>query len=228
MTKVLMEFTNFYDFYDQYLVSDEETRERLLQAYLEWQEQKGFPAICDDGHVIFIYYSNLGFTNSAQLVGDMNGWTPETMQMLPGADFFFLPYSLEDTARLDYKFVINGNWILDPRNDSQVPGGFGPNSELVMPKFQQPREIQYVPKIPHGTVDTLDTSFQSYNPRVQVYLPVGYHSSKRYPVVYFTDGSEYMSLGHAINTLDYLIAKNQIPPVIGIFIDPAAPTSYLV
>ncbi|MDZ7623881.1 MAG: hypothetical protein U5J96_05460 [Ignavibacteriaceae bacterium] len=49
-------------------------------------------------------------------------------------------------------FLNGSNWILDPENPNTCQGGFGPNSELSMPLYVQPWEINYNPNIAHGTV----------------------------------------------------------------------------
>ena len=58
-----------------------------------------------------------------------------TMTRIGGTDFFYYSKHFELNARLDYKFVADGSWILDPENPHKVYGGYGPNSELAMPPF---------------------------------------------------------------------------------------------
>ena len=57
---------------------------------------------------------------------------------------------------------------------------------------------------------------------MSIYLPPGYDSlsSTTYPSVYFQDGSEYITLGKAVNVLDNLLDSNKIQPVIGVFVKP--------
>jgi enterochelin esterase family protein len=128
-------------------------------------------------------------------------------------------------ARIDYKFILNEtNWILDPRNPRTCTGGFGPNSELAMPEYVDPPEILCYANIPQGTkFDTTFTSTVLGNSRsIPVYMPPGYNpqSSERYGVVLFHDGGEYVSLGNAMNILDYLLSEKRIQPVIAVFVPP--------
>ncbi len=212
-------FKDFFDFLNQF--SGSKNQSGLIDEYLVWQSTKGFPTIVNKTTAVFIFYSSANQLKEAKIAGDFNSWNPEAMnQLQSNFSFFYLVKHFEADARLDYKFVLGSNWVLDPRNPAKVPGGFGPNSELAMPDFVQPKEIKYYADIPHGTVESFDPKL-SPNPSVQIYLPPAYNTSKRYDTAYFTDGSEYLSLGYAQNTLDYLIAHRNIQPIIGVFVDPS-------
>ena len=182
-----------------------------------------FPVIESDTVANFVYQ---GSATSVSVPGDATGWdpTPTPMAQIESTNFWYRTEVFESDARLDYKFVINGaNWILDPRNDFTVLGGFGPNSELRMPDFVQPVEIDFYPNIPHGTLtDSLLFSNNLGNSRtIRMYLPPGYDAAtESYPVVVVHDGLGFATLGSADNVLDYLIAEQLIEPVIGVFIPP--------
>ncbi len=134
----------------------------------------------------------------------------------------------ERDARLDYKFIINGStWILDPLNPHKVSGGYGPNSELRMPDYVMPPEIENRPEIPPGKV--LTTTFQSAqlgNSRtIRIYTPPGYETNTdSLGLILFHDGLEYLPLASAQNVLDNLIADQKIMPVIAIFVPPVKRT----
>ena len=159
------------------------------------------------------------------IAGDFTGWQP-TMEMktIPGTNLWYADASFESNARVEYKFVINGkDWIMDPKNPLSGKGGYGSNSELRMPEYGTPPELDYDPAIPHGTIE--DTVFRSDDPSkprtVRVYLPPGYaNNSKKYPVMLFHDGSDYITFAEANVILDWLIDHHEIEPLIGIFVDP--------
>ncbi len=167
-----------------------------------------------------------GAVSSANVPGDQNNWNPDGLPMsrISTTDLFAVTARFPRAARLDYKFRLNGStWILDPRNPLQVLGGFGPNSELRMPGYVPPPEIVLDPAIPHGQLfDTTIASTNLGNSRtVRVYTPPGYDtSSDRLGIILFHDGLEYISLAGAENTLDYLINRKRIRPVIAIFVPP--------
>lgn len=181
-----------------------------------------FPIIEYDTLVHFIY---TGDAQSVSIAGDQTQWSPSlNLMRIEGTTFWSLSTHYERDARLDYKIVLNNsNWILDPRNPNTCTGGYGPNSELRMPFDPVPPEISYYADIPHGSVhDTLCHSTALNNNRtMKIYLPPNYpEAGKKYPVILFHDGPEYLSLGATANILDYLIANGSIKPVIALFVPP--------
>jgi enterochelin esterase-like enzyme len=183
-----------------------------------------FPFTEQDSFAYFIYQ---GEADEMTVPGDANGWDTDAFPMtrIAGTDFWYCARTFEPDARLDYKFVKNGStWLLDPLNPNKVTGGFGDNSELAMPAYVQPPEINYYPDIPHGAL--FDTTFESIilenTRRIRVYTPPGYDQAVNdsFPLILFHDGSEYITLGSAVNVLDYLIAEKRIRPVIAVFVPP--------
>ena len=178
------------------------------------------PYIEDDTAVFFIYQ---GTAASLDIAGDFTNWSPAMpMTSVIGTNFYYSSAHYERDARLDYKFIIDGNWILDPKNPYTCTGGFGPNSELRMPAYVVPPEISWYSNIPHGIIR--DTSFYSsnlnYTRPVKIYLPPGYSTQKQYPVIVIHDGLDYVSLANTKNIFDYLISHHEIEPVIGVFVPP--------
>jgi len=194
---------------------------KMIDSFMVVARAQGIPYI-EDTIANFIYR---GSGSNVYLSGDFNGWssTADKLNRVYGTNFFFISKIFERDARLDYKFIVDGNWILDPNNPKTCPGGFGPNSELAMPDYIQPVEIKFYPDIPHGTLR--DTTFYSSilnNSRtIRVYLPPNYESTTdSFPIILMHDGLEYISLASMHNVLDYLIAHNKIDPVIGVFVPP--------
>ncbi len=192
-----------------------------IDSLINYHYPRGIPII-ENNYAIFIYR---GSASTVAVSGDFNNWSSTSTVNVSGTNLFYYSRTFEMNARLDYKFILNGsNWILDPLNPRTCSGGYGPNSELAMPEYIQPWEINYNPGIQHGT--TTQFNFQSINTSstflVTVYLPPRYSSdtNKTYPTVYFQDGSEYISLAYAANILDNLIDSGKIRPVIGIFVRP--------
>jgi len=176
------------------------------------------------------YFVYRGTPNSVASAGDFNFWNanaPDRLQQLPGTIFWYLGKNFESTARLDYKLVLNGSsWILDPTHNKTVAGGFGPNSELAMPKYVQPEEIQLRPGIPHGRIETttLTSRFLNNSRTVKIYLPPDYDTSTRQPgVIIVHDGLEYVSLAYMDRVLDDLHERRETSTPIAVFIPPINP-----
>lgn len=201
--------------------SNDSIKTKMIDSFMTYARAKGIPYV-EDTIANFIYRGN---GSNVYLSGDFNGWSSSSdrLNRVSGTNFFYITKIFERDARLDYKFIVDGNWILDPNNPRTCPGGFGPNSELAMPDYVQPIEIRYYPNIPHGTLR--DTTFFSTNLNnsrtIRVYLPPNYESTTdSFPVILMHDGLEYISLASMHNVLDFLIAENQIEPIIGVFVPP--------
>jgi enterochelin esterase-like enzyme len=181
------------------------------------------PHFEDDTTVVFLW---TGSATAVNIAGDFNNWSPNgySFLRLAGTNLWYAVTHFESDARLDYKLVIGSSWNLDPRNPRRVPGGFGANSELAMPQYVDPWEIEHDPGVSDGSLNV--TSFASTimgnSRRVQVYTPAGYDPgrSEPYPVILYHDGSDYVNLASIQNTLDNLIAAGRIEPIVAVFANP--------
>lgn len=195
-------------------------RQVLIDGFLDTLEST---PIYEGANTVYFIYNSASAT-SVEVTGDFSGWSEGlSLTKLEGTSLWYHEIVFQENARLDYKFIINGsNWVLDPKNPNKVSGGFGPNSELAMPAYEQPWEIVKSPTVPEGSVEESEllstTTAKTYT--LHVYLPDGYDESLSYPTVYFQDGGEYQSLASTITILDNLIDQNLIEPVIGVFVTP--------
>lgn len=217
-------------FFDQFLDRINSTPDSLNQVLVDSfiqtiQEDTlfGYPFIQDQ---VAVYLFQGGpYTNNLYVPGDHNGWDAyaDRMVHIEGSNLYYLRKVYPADSRLDYKFIVNGNWILDPRNPRRVTGGYGPNSELVMPDYVDPEEIKYHPDIAHGTLQSFSFTSQIKNNTrmVRVYLPPEYSETEDpYPVLYVHDGSEYVNLAFMENVLDYCINRDIVNPLVCVFVDP--------
>ena len=203
---------------------DPSKRPAIVDSFMIAQTPKGFP-VTTDSMAYFVYRGKVDST--IEVTGDYTQWSPDGDSLLnvSATDLYYFGRKFEPDARIDYKFINDGNWILDPLNLHIVNGGFGQNSELAMPSYLQPATIRYNPAIPHGTLSTftLISSYTGDSRSVTVYLPPHYDSSSlRYPSLYVHDGPDYLSLASMANVIDNLIDAKQIRPMIGVFIPSGA------
>ncbi len=222
LPSLILKGQSFQDWVDTVSSKPPSQRQPLVDSFMAAQNQ--FPFIENDTTVHFIYQ---GFQSSISVPGDHNFWDPnaDALTQIIQTDFWYATFHFEPNARVDYKFVLNGSsWITDPLNPNLIYGGFGPNSELAMPQYIQPWEINSFPNTIKGKVVThsVRSDIMNRNYDVRFYLPYGYDTltAKRYPAVYFQDGGEYLNLADAQNILDNLIDSALIPPVIGVFVTP--------
>jgi len=179
--------------------------------------------------VAFLYR---GEAKNVSWAGDFNRWQPDA-EGYRGArqgfsDIWMAVSKFAPDARLDYKVVVDGNWILDPANANIQWSGMGPNSELRMPDWKFPFETLVANDVIRGQLSEnilIKSEKLGYSVNYKVYTPYNYALQENLPVIYVTDGHEYAdeNKGAMVNILDNLIFKNQIKPVIAVFIDPRDP-----
>ena len=196
----------------------EQRRQYIVDSFLT--VVPGYPFIENDSTVHYLY---TGEVEDVAVAGDGNNWHDANapLQRLASTTLWYRSERYERDARLDYKFVVDKNWILDPRNPYTVSSGYGPNSELRMPGYISPSEIIPRNNIPQGrVVDTVFYSTGLQNSRdAHIYLPAEYEqSTSEYPLVLFHDGPDYLTLGHAATVLDNLIYDGRIPPCVALFL----------
>jgi enterochelin esterase family protein len=201
-------------------IADSAGRSREVDALVSYVRQAG-TAMAEDSTLTLIYRGSAGHVFVA---GDPNGWEPgkDEMKRLPGTDLFSLSWNLDPAARIEYKLVVDSAWLLDPLNTFRAAGGFGENSEVRMPRYRFPGET--LPRgVPHGNIDTASFTGTVSGRRTAfyVYLPPGYRTGTgRYPVLYVTDGGEFLSRASMNVVLDNLIAQGEIVPLIAVFLEP--------
>ncbi len=210
-------------------LSDPVQRTTEVNAFWQRLRDAGQLPYAQDNQVAFLYRGS----GSVSWPGDANGWNPNAGgwrgQPVGLSDIQWIERTLPSDARVDYKLVVNGNWILDPGNPLQMWGGFGPNSELRMPAYQYPQETIAQSGIDHGTLSAsqrITSDRLGQDVQFKVYTPAGYDTLRSpLPTVYFTDGHEYAAdyLGSAVQVIDNLIAAGQLRPLVAVFVDPRHP-----
>ncbi len=216
-------------------IPDSAQRQKAITQ--RWAEVRavGIPFIAEDSAAFFYR----GKVSSVTWMGDFNGWGSykdfnNKGKQIPGSDIWVLRCSFPRDARLDYKILVNEtSWVLDPENPHQQWSGVGggsPNSELRMPRWKDDPILLERKDIQHGSIrkDILFTSrVLGYQVTYNVYLPAGYEKPGKLPVLYVTDGNEYMmpELGNMITVLDNLIADNKIVPIIVVLVDHRDPNN---
>lgn len=211
----------FHEFLRSVSAAEPGQRDSLIHEALNAVSSSG-NALVTDSCVYFLY---AGPAHSVFVPSDMNAWRPgeDRMTSLEGTDLFHLTLPLQRRARLEYKFIVDSVWMMDPVNSRKALGGYGYNSEVWMPGYMPPPEIFERSGIERGSLDTLlftsDTLGRAHP--VFVYLPAGYSSdSSAFESIWVTDGGEYLTLGHMKTVLDNMIHDRRIRPVVALFVDP--------
>ncbi|MFL6282486.1 MAG: alpha/beta hydrolase-fold protein, partial [Pyrinomonadaceae bacterium] len=123
-------------------------------------------------------------------------------------------------ARIEYKLIADGEWILDPLNPNKNNNGVGDfNSYFTGPDYRPPAYSSGSDAL-RGRIERLAVPGDDKR-KVQVYLPPGYaEGAARYPVLYMQDGSESIELGRAAETADRMISAGKVEPFVIVFVDP--------
>ena len=200
-------------------IADSAARERAVDSLLSRVRATG-AAMHDDSTVTFLYR---GEGRRVSVAGDFDGWDPGAgaMRRVAGTSLLALTVPMDPAARCEYKLVVDSAWILDPLNTGKVRGGFGDNSELRMGRYAFPAETVEEEGVPRGGMDTIDFASDVLRRRIRVYVytPAGDRGTGL-PLLFVTDGGEFLELARARVVLDNLIAHGAIHPVIAVFIDP--------
>lgn len=205
------------------LISSTE-REAALDAI--WADLRAADAIpfASGDSAVFLWR---GAAASVRVAGDHTGWSPDQAPLarIGSGDVWARLERFPPAARLDYKLVVSGNWILDPNNPNQQWSGFGPNSELRMPEWVFPEETEIGADIARGHLSapiTVQSTLYGAPVVYRVYTPARYEMLANLPVIYVTDGHEYADdrLGALRIVLDNLVARGEAEPAIVVFIDP--------
>jgi len=197
-----------------------EAQQQFANQWWKEYRRQGLPMV-HDSTALFIYK---GAANSIRLAGDMSSWQPgPQFQRLGQTDLFALEQHYPDSARLDYKFIVDSSWTLDAGNPRQMLSGFGPNSELRMPRYQPLAYLDSLPALSPGRIEefTIYSQVLRNQRPVRVYLPPGYEQRQVvYPSLYVNDGLDYLEFARLHRTLDYLIHTGEIRPVVAVCVPP--------
>lgn len=204
--------------------ASEEKRHEEVERFLEVLKAVGTPMI-DGATVHFIYYGPEA--RRVVLVGEFTQWELRGLPLasLGKTGIFYHSIEFRGPLRVEYKFIVDGEWKVDPFCPNTVDNGIGEqNSYFVVGDFQDPPELEWVPTIPHGQVEEFDfeSTLLHNRRRVYVYLPSTYDAdgAQRFPTLYVHDGGEYLSRARLATVLDNLCHSQDVPPLIAVMVDP--------
>ena len=138
----------------QRLEEKEQALRHEIEKFLEVLKVLGTPLI-EEPAVHFVYYNPTA--QSVAVSGEFNQWTTTPMTPLGQTGIFYHTIEFSGPARVEYKLVVDGQWIVDPFCHNRVDNGIGEqNSFFVAGDFQEPPELEWVSTIPHGRVEEFD------------------------------------------------------------------------
>ncbi len=117
-------------------IRSRDRRQEQIEAFFS-ATRREFPIVEGDS-VYFVYKGEVLF--GIGVAGDMNNWDTRShpMESIPMTDLHYLRCQFPSNARIEYKFVKDGAWIVDPLNLKTCTGEIGLNSFLTMPEYSEP------------------------------------------------------------------------------------------
>lgn len=160
-------------------------------------------------------------------VGDYNHWATRRRLRYSAKN---RGYSFKIKAKPDgiyfYKYVINGQWVLDPNNPNRYDNGpFGTNSYVTMPRYRMPLEIFPKAHVPKGYMTCVQVPSSTLRTKreVFVYTPHGYEQGKDYPLLVMQDGRECVEIMQVQTIFDNLIHEGVCRPLVCALVSPRSP-----
>jgi enterochelin esterase-like enzyme len=121
---------------------------------------------------------------------------------------------------VEYKFVVNGEWMLDPENPRTTPdGGGGLNSVIPIRSFKEDPLLKPSTRTPAYRVTHLKVKDLEGDSRAITVISPAYPPESSV-TVYFQDGGDYLQQTGAQWLLANLSAQRNMPSFVGVFIPP--------
>jgi glucoamylase len=174
--------------------------------------------LVDNDSVIFVYR---GPAKRVEVVGDFTNWGPAGLVLRGTGDTKLLKLEFPAGARLEYKLIADGEWLLDPLNPQQIDNGVGGfNSFFTTGTVAAPPAE--ATESAGAVVGEVQSRILGGTRQIAVYLPPGYRESdERYPVLYLQDGREYLRRANAAAAAERLVREKKVRPFIIVFVNPA-------
>ena len=196
--------------------------------------------------VTFIWRGNAE-TKNVFVQSNFYTWILPRRQLtnIKNTDIWYKTAKVQNDARLTYQFSVNDprlpfpdpydwfqikvNYLNDPLNkntfvylkDADDPDDSRSEVSLLeMPSSSKSPFKIADEKIKKGRLEKLNfkSEILANERRVWFYTPNGYTPNKKYPLIVFLDGVDYLNNIPSPTILDNLIAAGKIPPVVAVFV----------
>lgn len=195
-------------------------RMQIVDTFVD--ARRTWPWVEDDGWVHFLFR---GSVDDLAVSGNFTADFGEevALQRVAGTDLFVRSFRLDPTAHYEYRFHADfGGPKPDPLNPHLIDSNFGIGSELRMPGWNAPVDLDASsPPERRGRFEDLefDDGAAGSLAGTKLYLPAGYETSgERYPlvVVQQSDGGDSARIEHIF---DHEIGETAAP-IVAVFLPP--------
>lgn len=189
---------------------DSGSLERLLA-------ERNFPVVGEDW-AMFVFR---GHADEVKLHHWIHGIpSARPFERLNGTDLWTLEMEVQPQARIEYKLeVVQGaqrRLVQDPLNPFSARDPFGANSVVQGVGYVEPEWAEEHPRARRGEVverRLKSEVFGDVRP-LSIYKPARFRETRRYPLLVFHDGLDYLKFTNLATVLDNLIHRQEIPPLI--------------
>lgn len=148
-----------------------------------------------------------------QFASDLTDWKPTPMTAKSGK--WTITYDLPKNARIEYQYVVDGKWTLDPKNKATVDNGVGGRNSVWTGATYRSTKVGPSP------IKWKKSSFgvkygDSGSSEVVVYTP-DLPRRNGWPCLVMFDGPDYVSRGKALEVAGNLIGRREITPIQFVF-----------
>ena len=197
-------------------IGGSQTPDKLSAEIIEKVKSAKTSPIVIGSQAIFIYR---GMAKQVRLAGDFTGWQPRGVILQEvGENLKAGVMEFPATARIEYKLIVDGEWIADPLNPNKLDNGVGSDNSIVaMPEYKS----TIWDTGGDALLDKTDVKSEVYESvrSLQTYVP-NECVKNACTVLYFQDGSDYIRRAKAIQIQQGLVKSNKIKPFIMVLIDP--------
>jgi enterochelin esterase family protein len=182
----------------------------------------------EDGETVAFVFR--GKADAVGVAGDMTNWNGNRIFMQKISEgLFAYKAKYSPVARVEYKYIIDGKWGLDPLNPNSIDNGVGDRNSVLERIGRRNGTPVYSGSWPSndapesaGRFEEFEIVSKQFGRRIiKVYLPKNYAStSDRFGAAYLHDGTDYINRTKAANTYEALSAGGRVRPYILVFTDP--------
>jgi glucoamylase len=171
-----------------------------------------------DETLMEFHYS--GEAKSVEVVAEFTGWKPCNLMLQGSAASKGRILKFPNSARVEYKLIVDGKWITDPLNPNKVDNGVGgENSFFTMPDYKPTDWNKIDGKQIYFQTFTEEINSKIYGRRkVEVFSPFG-SQFDALPVLYLLDGTDYIKRTNAVLQIQNLMYAGKLKPLRVVFID---------
>jgi enterochelin esterase-like enzyme len=166
-------------------------------------------------------------SRQVSITGDWNGWQPGATPLTklhPKSTLYHVEQTFPIDAALPYRFVVDGQSVLDPLNQILLPGPLGTNSFFSMPGYPGVPYWYLSPDdVPRGRLIELNAHGNAnvIGRTVGIYIPHGHEPNGPQRFLYVNDGAEAITIGRFNTVLDNLFHfEPLLAKVIVVFVPP--------